>query len=305
MNGIMKKLSIIIPTYNGAQCIKYTIESVLIQIRNYLDDVEFIIRDNCSTDETSDIIMEYINNYPNIIKYFRREMTVRSNDNFREAVELSNGEYLLMLGDDDILFPTFIGMTLELINNNPKVGLIYYNRITTTRSFHGALLKHKDPVPSFIKTYNNAGDFIKHYISGPDFMSVNVIRRECYNNGLSFSKLDYYGYEWYSILLKGIENHYCISVFAPMVLQTVPQVREWSDKMVLYIIIGLGNMFRDLDKFYPGVFQSWIEYNRNNNSRLKLLLSMRLNKQFYKTKWNELCTHLSTVEKIIAKLILI
>ena len=60
------KVSICCITYNHGKYIKKAIDSFLAQKRNY--DIEILINDDASTDNTADIIREYEKRYPNIIK---------------------------------------------------------------------------------------------------------------------------------------------------------------------------------------------------------------------------------------------
>lgn len=90
--------SIIIPTYNNAHLINYTIDSVLCQTnKNY----ELIIVDDGSNDDTETIVANKINSFK-VIKYFRKENGgVSSARNL--GVKHSKGKYLIFLDSDDIL----------------------------------------------------------------------------------------------------------------------------------------------------------------------------------------------------------
>lgn len=70
-------LSICIPTYNRAQLLKETLESVLVQVdRTNIDKVEIIIADNASTDETDAVMAEIKKNAKPAIKYLKNEKNV-------------------------------------------------------------------------------------------------------------------------------------------------------------------------------------------------------------------------------------
>ena len=64
----MTLLSICIPTYNRAEYLKKTLESIVWQ-RDFLSkDVEVVISDNCSTDDTASVVAKFVEKYPNKIK---------------------------------------------------------------------------------------------------------------------------------------------------------------------------------------------------------------------------------------------
>jgi len=60
------KVSICCITYNHGKYIRKAIDSFLVQKRNF--DIEILINDDASTDDTADIIREYEKKYPDIIK---------------------------------------------------------------------------------------------------------------------------------------------------------------------------------------------------------------------------------------------
>ncbi|MCU7799940.1 MAG: glycosyltransferase family 2 protein [gamma proteobacterium symbiont of Lucinoma myriamae] len=93
------ELSICIPTYNRMEFISQTIDSVLSQIK---DNVELVVSDNASTDETMKIINQYKNKHPNIIVH-EFPSNMGADKNFQKVVELTRGRYCLLLGSDDVL----------------------------------------------------------------------------------------------------------------------------------------------------------------------------------------------------------
>lgn len=292
-------LSVIIPTYNGALHIKDTLESVFRQVVNR-EDVEFIIRDNASTDNTGEIIKELNNQYNNKAIYDRRPELAIADVNYTEAISLAKGSHILLLGDDDLLFPNCIARVLELINMYPAAGLIYLNRISTTRDYEGANLKHHNPSPIFCHEYNGVIDFINDYPSGPDFMSVNIVKKECWYQGRDFAKSIYYGVEWYSVILAGLQNYTIAASFEPLILQRVPKKRVWNDLSLLYVIGGMSRMFLDLDKIYPGIYKIWNNYSLKYVTRINFIISsIHLNRNLYKEKKNDIIPFLTKSEKLL------
>ena len=301
----MYKLSIIIPTYNGGCWIEDTIKSVIVQLKDYADSVELFIRDNASSDNTKAIIERINNENDGIVHYDRRKSNADAYTNFREAVLLTSSEYVLLMGDDDLLFPNYIKYTLDILGRYPNIGLLYFNRICTTREYEGAKLKYLSPCPSFERIYDDAEGFIKDHPSGPDFMSVNVVRRECLLKGLPQSKKEYYGVEWYYSILYGLQGFKCISLFAPMILQRVPAKRYWDGSALLYVIVGMDNVFSDLSAIYPNIHNIWNDYSKSTISRIQLFLRcIPLDRALYKNKYNELKPKLTKGENILAKLLI-
>ena len=90
------KVSIIIPTYNGEKYIKETIESCLNQ--TYLN-IEIIVIDDCSSDNTVNLLKEYGEK----TRLYLNEENQGISKNVNKGVGLSEGEYFILLGHDDIL----------------------------------------------------------------------------------------------------------------------------------------------------------------------------------------------------------
>lgn len=107
------KLSICIPTYNRADYIGETLDSIVNQAT---DAIEIVISDNASTDETSSIVLDYMKIFPNII-YFRSEVNMGADLNYLKVVDLASGEYCWLLGSDDTLKADSIDRVLHEIKS--------------------------------------------------------------------------------------------------------------------------------------------------------------------------------------------
>lgn len=109
-------LSICIPTYNRAPCLKDCLESIVVQFEDgeVFNQVEVVISDNASTDNTTAIVKEFQNKFANI-KYFRNETNLGFDRNILSIIEKSRGEYCLTTGDDDGFFPNSFSYILHKI----------------------------------------------------------------------------------------------------------------------------------------------------------------------------------------------
>ena len=91
--------TIITVTYNSSKYVRDAIESVL---ASTFQDFEYIIGDDCSTDNTWEIIEGYKD--PRIVKY-RNESNLREYPNRNKAISMAKGEWILFIDGDDIIFP--------------------------------------------------------------------------------------------------------------------------------------------------------------------------------------------------------
>ena len=113
------KVSIGIPVFNGAKTLAKTIEAAINQ--DY-KNLEIIISDNCSTDETQSIAKEF-QKKDSRIRYIRQEINHGMTANFSKVFERSTGEFFMWAAHDDQHEPTFISRCLPLLLNNPEAGL--------------------------------------------------------------------------------------------------------------------------------------------------------------------------------------
>lgn len=107
------KLSICIATYNRANYIGETLESIIPQLTN---EVEIVIVDGASTDNTQGVVQNYQNTCP-AIKYFKLPEKGGVDQDYCKAVEYAQGEYCWLFPDDDLFMPGAIAIALEHIRN--------------------------------------------------------------------------------------------------------------------------------------------------------------------------------------------
>ena len=92
------KLSIIMPLYNVEDTIRLALDSILMQKVDF--NYEIITVDDCSTDNTLEILNEYAEKYPQI-KIIKHEENQGNAIAFYNALSASNGDYFCVLDGDD------------------------------------------------------------------------------------------------------------------------------------------------------------------------------------------------------------
>lgn len=106
MNNL--KLSICIATLNRANFLADTLESIICQAT---DEVEIIILDGASTDNTREVVRRYQERFSRL-RYFRQNTNMGVDHDFAEAVRLAQGEYCWLFSDDDLMKPGAITAAL-------------------------------------------------------------------------------------------------------------------------------------------------------------------------------------------------
>lgn len=95
------RLSFCIPTYNFSKFIGKTIQSIISQAN---DEIEIVIVDGASTDNTQEIVNNYQKKFP-FIRYFLRDKNMGLDKDLDKSVELAEGQYCWLLSSDDVIKP--------------------------------------------------------------------------------------------------------------------------------------------------------------------------------------------------------
>lgn len=119
-------VSIVIPVYNRELYIGKAIESAINQTYK---NIEVIICDNCSTDETWNIVQKYVREDSRVIAY-RNEVNLGPVLNWRECFNYAQGEYVKILWSDDWMKEYFIEKALALFDEEVAFVLSYVQGIT-------------------------------------------------------------------------------------------------------------------------------------------------------------------------------
>jgi glycosyltransferase involved in cell wall biosynthesis len=106
------KFSIVIPTRERHETLKYALESCLAQD---FDDFEIVVCDNCSSAATKQVVDEFGSPH---IRYFRAEQPLSMQDNWNLAYTFSSGDWVIFIGDDDGLLPFGLRQLNQALKRN-------------------------------------------------------------------------------------------------------------------------------------------------------------------------------------------
>lgn len=135
--------SIIIPNYNRGKVIKRAINSVLNQT---FSDFELIIVDDCSTDNSLDVISSVEDKR---LKFYKLEKNSGAATARNFGIKKSSGEFISFLDSDDFFEPEFLEISGKIISNSkPNVGFMwtgvrYHNqKIAVEKSWQPKIIKN-------------------------------------------------------------------------------------------------------------------------------------------------------------------
>ena len=120
---INKKLSIVIPTYNRADFLDYSLEVHIPMLKEY--GIEICIFDNASTDNTEEIVSKWMNEYK-YLNYHKNETNIGPDANFEKALKYPDSDYVWLLGDTYKLSEEGVRYFLKQIENE-KYDVLVFN----------------------------------------------------------------------------------------------------------------------------------------------------------------------------------
>lgn len=117
---IDSSVSVIIPIYNMQEYLEETIQSVL---KASYSNIEIILMDDGSTDDSAVIARKYATEYPRRIKFYQQAnagvIAARNH-----AIEKANGKYIFPLDADDLLHPDFLEKAVNVLDTRPEVKVV-------------------------------------------------------------------------------------------------------------------------------------------------------------------------------------
>lgn len=114
-------ISIVIPAYNYAHYLPDAIDSVL---RQDIDDFELIVCDDCSTDNTAEVVAAYASRDPRV-RYVLNAHNLGATPNINQGIALAQGEFVMLLGADDFIEPGVLGKLLATLQAHPECGYVF------------------------------------------------------------------------------------------------------------------------------------------------------------------------------------
>lgn len=180
---------------------KYVLESLFSVINQDYKNVELIIVDDCSTDNSKSVIEKWGIDFPKI-QFIANKTNFGSTKSFNKALKKAKGEYIIDLAADDVLLPNCVASQIHAFKNTTykNLGIVYGNVELITEK--GEFESYYFPVDSFKKviTPRTTGDIYKSVLSGGDSIcSVSAMVKKTvfdhlngYDETLVYEDLDFW-----------------------------------------------------------------------------------------------------------------
>ena len=173
----MKKIIVLMSTYNGEKYIEQQIDSILNQEKV---DLELLVRDDGSTDSTKDILERY--KKQGKLKWYTGS-NLRSAKSFLNLLkECGNADYYAFADQDDFWHKEKLYKAIEkLEEENYKYGKLYISSLNVVDSELNYKFSEKIP-----KTVNFETEMIKNYATGCTMVFDKNLRKKINDNNFSF-----------------------------------------------------------------------------------------------------------------------
>lgn len=192
-------LSIAIPTWNRSSCLQISLTRLLPQIGSFENEIELIISDNASNDDTLVLLNRFKHLYPSLNFQI---LTSKENygffGNFLKCIQEAKGSYFWLLSDDDYIASGLLNTIVPALKSQ-NVGAIFFKEWSSNKS-----IKSKN----FIK-YVNRDDFFNDEPYRHSLIS-SVIHRNKYfeqkESLLSLSGNSLVGYAYFMLSISNEES---------------------------------------------------------------------------------------------------
>lgn len=117
----MPKVSVIMATYNCEKTIVRSIESIVGQT---FEDWEFIICDDCSTDNTYSILLEYQSKYPDKIVVLKNDVNSKLSFSLNRGLKVAKGKYIARMDGDDESISNRLERQVDFLDSHPEYSVV-------------------------------------------------------------------------------------------------------------------------------------------------------------------------------------
>jgi glycosyltransferase involved in cell wall biosynthesis len=119
-------VSVLVVTYNHARFVRQALDSALAQ--RLPQPLEILISEDCSTDGTREIVQEYAERHPQLIRLLLSERNLHSNEVVARGLRAARGQYVAVLdGDDYWTSDDKLGAQVAFLDARPDLTICFHN----------------------------------------------------------------------------------------------------------------------------------------------------------------------------------
>lgn len=275
------KISLCIPIFNRAKDLEKLLKSLNIEDSNL--NLEIIISDNNSNDNIIEIIKKYEKIFKNF-KYIKNNKNMGFDYNLQNAIEQSTGEYIWLMGSDDILTKNSLKNLIKELEENINI-YILNGKVKINNE-----LKNRDGLKNIKenKKYLNLENNLSLYINDIEndisllfaFISSIVIKRELYLKTKIPNNIKNSSYDHMYKILKIIEENKNINLkyLHDYFYIAGENKNEWNSIKGKHFFLDITSMYKFISNIYKNDFNKEKEikqsigklFNRNSKGLKKI-----------------------------------
>ena len=283
ISKLLPLVSIVIPSYNRANTVGQTIDSILAQQCDF--PIEIIIGDDCSTDNAREVLQEYQQKYPEIIRLIFYEKNIGLAANWATCVKACRGKYICNCDNDDYWHnPEKLKLQVEFMEQNPQFGAVHTDYRTQNRSTN-QIKEQTAYVDTSSLSLQNAFFYGKYKVCNATMMYRKQII-DTYLQLDDYIKFQFTLQDWNTwIILSAYTDFYKLSVSTATVgIETESITRPKTYESIVNRFAKEIECYRYLCLLFPDKFP-FDEPGWNNNVN-RTLLNMAYNKRDYRSARN-------------------
>jgi glycosyltransferase involved in cell wall biosynthesis len=275
------KVSVCVVSYNHEKYIRQAIESIVNQETDF--SFEIVIGDDCSTDDTSKILLELKDENPEIINCLIREKNLGPQVNWVKTYNACKGEYIAMCEGDDYWTDTYkLQKQVDFLEANPDFAICFTN-YTIKNEFNNC---------NTVKGLDARSISIEDIIRGNNFSTATSVFKSEYLDFIPdwFNRMKFGDWSLYLYLLhSSSKNAYCLDdntavyrihsggVHGSLHESNMLLVKAYKHHIAFYKIIK--------NKLFKGIYNSLI--NQCINQRRELIRTLlKKEKKTFSTFFN-------------------
>ena len=130
MDKCNPKVSVCVVTYNQEKYIRQCLQSIVDQVTDF--EFEVIVADDCSTDSTREIIQEFADQYPCVVKPILHETNIGAYKNFVFVHQQATGEYIAHVDGDDYCLAGKLQAQVDVLDADPDCNIVWHRMLVET-----------------------------------------------------------------------------------------------------------------------------------------------------------------------------
>lgn len=303
----MIKVSVIVPVYNVEEYLEKCLESLVNQT---LKDIEIIIINDGSPDNSQEIIDKYQKKYKNIKAYLKENGGLSDARNY--GIKNANGEYLSFVDSDDYIDTTMLEKMYKLAKKE-NLDLVVCNTINIDDTGNSIEIN---------SNYNYSDDTIKNYLLSPPMACIRIYKKELFKNikfkkGIYYEDLEltpklvkytkkigfideglYYYYQRIGSIMKQKKfNNKLLDIFDVLETNKLELLKEYPDEVeymyITHLLRTATLRFLEYDNYKELInkitntikcyFPNWNKnkYYRKSSKKLKLICTLAYHKKIF------------------------